>query len=685
MMSHRTGEHLLRRPWLWLALGAALGTADPVTAQAVRYGDLEDMFGEPVTMSATGKPQRATDVPVAMEIVTADEIRRSGATNIPDILRQFAGVDVQSWSPTAADVGVRGYNQPYSPRLLVLLNGRQLYLDHYATTAWATIPVELAEIRQIEVVKGPNAALFGFNAVSGVINIITTNPLYEKVNNVTARLGTQTHRDLSVVTTVKPAETVGVRLSAGGLRSDDFDTPLPAAEKRLRRDSERTSFAGDLRAQIFDKVQFGLEMNHTEVRQTEMLPFYVVTGTSYRTNSVKAQILAESDFGLTDITFYSNWLNAGLRSPISTFPSINYAQTVNVAKLDHLLKLNANHTLRGSLEWRHNRANTSPVTGGTVEYDVYAAGAMWDWQITQDLAFTNAARLDLLQLSRGGSIPAGQGQPRGQWDRDIVEPSFNSALVWKPTQVDTLRLAYGRGAQVPSLVEFGAANAVNTVPPFGLVGNPRLDPTVVSNYEIGYDRQIEPIRGLLRTSLFYQRSTDIKGFPSGTTPILPPVSSYPVFTFQNIGNSSMVGWEIGLRNQRGTSWRWGLDYALLAVDDQFWTNRTGVNPTNPVDFQKSTPRHNLTGRIGWGNDQFEADLYARYASSVDMLRSTGVTGGYRFDRVNDFITLWGRIAWTPVPGLTAALSGTTLNQAVQRESSGPAVERRIFLTLSANL
>ena len=63
------------------------------------------------------------------------------------------------------------------PRLLVLINGRQVYLDDYGRTAWQTLPVQIDEIRQIEVVKGPNSALFGFNAMGGVINIITFDPL----------------------------------------------------------------------------------------------------------------------------------------------------------------------------------------------------------------------------------------------------------------------------------------------------------------------------------------------------------------------------------------------------------------------------------------------------------------------------------------------------------------------------
>jgi outer membrane receptor for ferrienterochelin and colicins len=68
-------------------------------------------------------------------------------------------VDVRRYGLADVEVGIRGYNQPYNPRLLVLVNGRQVYLDDYGHVNWSSIPIQLDEIRQIEVIKGPNSAL----------------------------------------------------------------------------------------------------------------------------------------------------------------------------------------------------------------------------------------------------------------------------------------------------------------------------------------------------------------------------------------------------------------------------------------------------------------------------------------------------------------------------------------------
>ena len=204
-----------------LPLGCATLAID-ARAQSVDYGALEQLFGEPVTTSVTGKPQRATDAPANIEIVTQDDIRRSGATNIPDVLRFVTGVDVRRNGFSNAEVGIRGYNQTASPRLMVLVDGRQVYMVDYGRIIWDAIPVQLDEIRQIEVIKGPNSALYGFNAVSGVINIITYDPLRDRINAATVRGGTQNYVAGSVVGTGKIGEDAGIRLSLGGFNARDF-------------------------------------------------------------------------------------------------------------------------------------------------------------------------------------------------------------------------------------------------------------------------------------------------------------------------------------------------------------------------------------------------------------------------------------------------------------------------------
>ena len=182
--------HGLRRLGLFCGLLLSLHPAAS-SAQEVDYGTLEQIFGEPITTSVTGKPQRASDVPGDLVIITQDDIRRSGATDIPGILQFVTGIDVRQYTFGDSQVSIRGYGTVPNPCLLVLVDGRQVYLDDYGYVAWNTSPVQLSEIRQIEVVKGPASALFGFNAASGVINIVTYDPLLDTRNSVDVSGGTQ--------------------------------------------------------------------------------------------------------------------------------------------------------------------------------------------------------------------------------------------------------------------------------------------------------------------------------------------------------------------------------------------------------------------------------------------------------------------------------------------------------------
>src|ERR1700678_2392084 len=122
-----------------------------------------------------------------------------------------------------AEIGVRGYDALVNPRLLVLVDGRQVYSDDYGYVAWNTIPVQLSEIRQIEVVRGPNTALFGFNAASGVINIVTYDPLLDTRNTATVRGGTQGYGGGEAVATEHFGTTAGVRVSVGAWTATGFE------------------------------------------------------------------------------------------------------------------------------------------------------------------------------------------------------------------------------------------------------------------------------------------------------------------------------------------------------------------------------------------------------------------------------------------------------------------------------
>ena len=124
-------------------------------------------------------------------VITDEDIRHSGATDIPTLLRRIPGIEVMQMTGADFNVSVRGNNQQAANKLLVLVDGRSIYEDTFGSVFWTLLPVTLPEIKRIEVLKGPASAIYGFNAFDGVVNIITKSPEEMKgsTNGTTLQFG----------------------------------------------------------------------------------------------------------------------------------------------------------------------------------------------------------------------------------------------------------------------------------------------------------------------------------------------------------------------------------------------------------------------------------------------------------------------------------------------------------------
>jgi len=142
---------------------------------------LDELMNIPI-QSASKKKETLFEAPLSSYTITAAEIERSGATSIPDALRLAPGVIVREQSNGTYDVSIRGLDNltqgdvPFSASnlsTLVMIDNRPVFNNNLGGVFWETVPIDLVEVEQIEIVRGPSAPLFGPNAVSGVINIIT--------------------------------------------------------------------------------------------------------------------------------------------------------------------------------------------------------------------------------------------------------------------------------------------------------------------------------------------------------------------------------------------------------------------------------------------------------------------------------------------------------------------------------
>jgi len=135
----------------------------------------EEVFEETV-VTASKTAQSPLDAPNSTSIITEQDIRLSGITKIPELLRRLAGVDIMETTGSQTEVSLRGFNQRMSNKVLVLVNGRSVYIDLLGTTFWGALSIGVEDVERIEVVRGPGSALYGADAFNGVINIITKTP-----------------------------------------------------------------------------------------------------------------------------------------------------------------------------------------------------------------------------------------------------------------------------------------------------------------------------------------------------------------------------------------------------------------------------------------------------------------------------------------------------------------------------
>jgi iron complex outermembrane receptor protein len=157
---------------------ALLASAMLATPTAARAGDrdladlsIEELMNIEVT-SVSKRAQKLSETAAAVFVITHDEIARSGARNVPEALRLAPGVDVAALGGGRYSVSIRGFNSRFSAKLLVLIDGRSVYTPSFSGVLWETIRPPLENIDRIEVIRGPGAAIWGANAVNGVINII---------------------------------------------------------------------------------------------------------------------------------------------------------------------------------------------------------------------------------------------------------------------------------------------------------------------------------------------------------------------------------------------------------------------------------------------------------------------------------------------------------------------------------
>ena len=223
-----------------LATIAALGVASPCLA----IGDAEDDFSledlmQLEVVSNTKFSQQLSDIPAAAHIISKEDIRMSGASNLPELLNHVPGLIVASASRNSWAVGSRGFAGVFANKLLVMIDGRSLFSPMMSGVFWEMQDIYLQDIKRIEIIRGSGSSTWGTNAVNGIINIITESSADTLSGHAYGRVGEQT------------------RVDVGGRYGFELDHQAFARFYLKHKEFDSNSPLGEVREDGWDSTAFG--------------------------------------------------------------------------------------------------------------------------------------------------------------------------------------------------------------------------------------------------------------------------------------------------------------------------------------------------------------------------------------------------------------------------------------------
>lgn len=589
----------------------------------------EELFNLEIS-TVSRRPERLVDAPSAAQIITGEEIRRSGASSLPEALRlasnlQVAQIDSRQWA-----ISARGFNSSTANKLLVMIDGRSVYTPLFSGVFWDVQHVLLEDIDRIEVISGPGAALWGANAVNGVINVISKSAKDTQGVLVSGGGGSSLQGLGAVRYGDKIGENLYFRVYGMGFQRDDTE---------LRTGREATNDwhlgQGGFRA---DWLPAGGEV------VTVQGDFYggSIAQPAPGDVTVNGQnLLARWTHPLaaeSDLTLQLYWDRTWRRIPNL------FAEQLNTYDLDfqHRFPLGA----RNKLMWGAGyRLMADEVDNSSVLAFLPAR---------RNLQLFSAFVQDEITLLRDRLfLTLGSKFEHNDYSGFEVQPS--GRIAWLPATNHTVWAAVSRAVRSPSRIDTEIF-APGSPPFFFQGGDDRFDSEKVIAYELGYRTELNRRLGL-SISTFFNDYDDIRS--------VEPIAGAPGQSIiLNELRAETYGVEVALTWQPLDRWRLRGGYTYfrkhIFVGNSLDPNRgrgEGNDPHHQFLLQSLV---NLPGRV-------EFDSVFRY---VDNLNQDGPS-------VPAYVSLDLRLGWHPGKNWEISLVGQNLLDRRHPEFGAPATRQEI--------
>jgi len=601
----------------------------PIALKKLTLTELMDLD----VTSVAKKPEPYIEAPAAIQVITGDDIRRSGASSIPDALRLADNLTVAQKTSHSWAISARGFNTDLANKLLVLVDGRSVYTPLYSGVFWDQLDYLLEDVDRIEVVSGPGGTLWGANAVNGIINVISKSAKDTQGFYVESGGGTQLRDFVGVRYGGKLAPNVSFRVY--GKFFDRGNQVLPNGNEA--QDSWRMGRGGfhidatpsSRNALTLQGDVYSGDENLSQGRNSRFSGGNILGRWSH----------TFADSSSLSLHFYYDRTHLNLPAPGNAFaPAGTLIDDLDTYDLDfqHRFHLGERNQFVWGLGYRftHDVVENAPALAflpATLNHHQLSGFAQDELMLTNRLSLTLGTKVE--HISYTGFE---------------FEPS--ARLAWTPTGRQTIWAAISRAIRAPSRVDRDIrlptpafAPIVNNI----LIGGANFKSETVIAYELGYRAQLGPkVSGSIST--FYNVYDNVR-----STSVSPPPARFglPLF-YENNLEGQTYGIELSVNYQALDWWRLHGGYNFLKEDIHV---KSGHRDFNNALNETADPEHQFSIRSSMDlPKKIELDAGLRWVDS------------FRFNKnrvpatVPNYFELDLRLGWHPHKDLELSIVGQNL-------------------------
>jgi len=627
---------------LLLSIGCFTAFPNAKAANGASLADysLEQLMDVSVEVtSAARKPQKLEDA-AAIHVISAEDIRRSGMTNLPGLLRMVPGLQVARIDGSTWAISSRGFNAKNSDNLLVMLDGRVLQTPTFTGVYWDAQDVVLEDIERIEVIRGSGGALWGANAVTGVINIITKSAAATQGGLASGVVGNFEQQG-TLRYGGKLGETGHYRVYARNIAQNNF-RQASGADGHDQRDLRSAGFRADWGLSGGSSLTVQGDTYDSDSDHTGSIISLTPPSTTPAGYTIEQK-------GGNLLTRWKHALSATSEWTAQFYYDYYERRYLNVGERRDTYDLDFQHRFlwgdAHDIVWGAGYRQTSDQMDNTIVVAFDPASRSDDVVSTffQDEIALNKDSLYLI---------AGAKFEHNHYTGFEYQP--NLRLRWKIDEHQTAWTAVSRAVHTPSRTDADGRVTSTVFPPSGgianvlqLQSNPAIQSEHVLSYEVGY--RISPNERLqLDTAVFYSEHRNLMTVEPAASYLVAGSPVYRIMprVFANKASATTQGLEWSGNWRPGDKWQLKAAYSWLKMDirrdpdsgDTSIESEVGRSPQNQFQLQVF---HSPTASV-----DLSAALY-----HVDSLPSLNVPAYTRLD---------ARVGWRVRRDLELSLTGQNL-------------------------